>query len=52
MKTKSIGLDVKAPGSDCGSPKCPFHGKLSVRGRLFRGIVVSDRSKSSVVVQW
>lgn len=52
MDTRNIGIEVKAPEGDCSSSKCPFHGRLPVRGRLFRGTVVSDRSKNSVVVQW
>jgi len=52
LKARNIGLEVKAPKESCNSEKCPFHGKLPVRGRVFRGIVVSDKSKNSVVVQW
>ncbi len=51
-KPRDIGLDVKPPEGVCNSPKCPFHGNLSVRGRVFRGIVISDKTKNTVTVQW
>lgn len=31
--------------------KCPFHGKLSVRGRVFRGTLVSAKARKMVVVE-
>jgi len=51
-KEKDIGLGIKAPKDACKSDNCPFHGKLPVRGRVFRGIVTSDKSKSTVAVKW
>ena len=51
-KAKNIGLEVKPPKNVCNSDKCPFHGKLPVRGRVFRGIVISDKSKNTVTVEW
>jgi small subunit ribosomal protein S17 len=47
-----IGLDAKKPKGSCGSSKCPWHGLLKVRGRVFEGKVVSDRAPSTVTVQW
>lgn len=52
MKAKNIGLEVKVPEKECNSDKCPFHGKLTVRGRVFKGIVVSDKANNTSVVQW
>lgn len=37
-------------GRDCGDVNCPFHGTLSVRGRVLDGVVVSDKMEKSVVV--
>ena len=51
-EARNIGIEVRAPEGVCESDKCPFHGKLPVRGRIFRGTVVSDKSKNTVVVQW
>jgi small subunit ribosomal protein S17 len=47
---RDIGLDVKLPQDACDDPKCPFHGKLPVRGQVFDGVVVSDKMANTVVV--
>ncbi len=49
--TRNIGLDVKAPARECEDVKCPFHGTLPVRGRIFAGHVVSH-SQATVRVRW
>jgi len=51
-KARNIGLEVKPPKNTCNSDKCPFHGTLPIRGRVFRGIVISDKSKNTVTVEW
>ncbi|HIP84945.1 MAG TPA: 30S ribosomal protein S17 [Methanothermococcus okinawensis] len=48
---KNIGIDVKYPESSCDDPHCPFHGKISVRGQIFEGVVVSDKAHGTVVVE-
>ncbi len=47
-----IGLDAKKPEGECKSLKCPWHGVLKVRGRIFQGRVVSDKAPATVTVQW
>ena len=49
--SKNIGLLVNPPKTECNDKQCPFHGKLSVRGKLFEGNVVSVKAKNMVVVQ-
>jgi small subunit ribosomal protein S17 len=49
---KDIGLAAKPPKDTCGSEKCPWHGLLKVRGRIFRGRVVSSKGLNTAVVQW
>lgn len=49
--TKNIGLNVAAPEKTCNDVKCPFHGKLKVRGKIIVGVVESDKMKNSVVVR-
>ena len=51
-RTKKTGIDTRPPGQTCEDPKCPYHGKLKVRGKLFTGTVVSDKMQKSVVVEW
>lgn len=35
----------------CDDINCPTHGRLSTRGSVFEGVVVSDKMKGTVVVQ-
>jgi small subunit ribosomal protein S17 len=49
---KDIGLDAKQPKSSCTSAKCPWHGHLKVRGRIFRGSVIQSRGLETAVVMW
>ena len=46
----TAGLEIPAPEQKCDDVRCPFHGSVKVRGRLFTGRVVSA-SGSFVVVQ-
>jgi len=52
QKTRNIGIDAKSPEETCNDSKCPWHGKLSIRGRVFTGEVVSDKAPKTVVVKW
>jgi len=47
-----IGVKVKAPKESCNDVKCPWHGKLPVRGRVFVGHVIRAKSKKSITVAW
>ncbi len=47
---RDIGIDVPAPKKRCEDAKCPFHGKVSVRGQMIDGKVTSDRMSNTVVV--
>ncbi|RLI96243.1 MAG: 30S ribosomal protein S17 [Candidatus Aenigmatarchaeota archaeon] len=50
---KSIGVsNLEAPKEDCGSDNCAWHGTVSIRGRVFRGVVKSSKSKNTVIVEW
>jgi small subunit ribosomal protein S17 len=50
-KHRDIGVDVAPPQNTCDDKKCPFHGKLSVRGQIIEGIVTSDKMMNTVVVK-
>ncbi len=47
-----IGLEVEKPKGKCEDDKCPWHGHLKVRGRIFRGIVVAAKAPFTAVVEW
>lgn len=38
-------------GVECGDERCPVHGRLSTRGRVLEGVVVSDRMNKTVTVK-
>ena len=46
-----VGLGIEPPKEKCDDKNCPFHGELSVRGRVFTGLVVSDKMSKTVVVE-
>ena len=49
--TRNIGIPVTVPKKECTDKHCPFHGALSVRGKLFEGKVVSAKAKNTIVLQ-
>ena len=49
----SVGYNIDyKPKEECNDEKCPYHGKTSVRGKFFEGIVVSDSMARTVKVEW
>jgi small subunit ribosomal protein S17 len=49
---KTIGVEVKPPGEECGSSSCAWHGTVSIRGRVLRGVVRHAKSKNTAMVEW
>jgi small subunit ribosomal protein S17 len=50
-KARDIGIDVKAPEKECNDSKCPFHGRLSVRGKILEGTVVSTKAQKTAIIE-
>mgnify|MGYP006268451765 CR=1 FL=1 len=48
---RDIGIDVPVPEKGCADEHCPFHGKLSVRGQVLEGVVVSTRMQRTAVIE-
>ena len=48
---KSIGLNVPTPKKECSDAHCPFHGKLSIRGKLFDGKASSTKARQTITLQ-
>jgi small subunit ribosomal protein S17 len=46
-----VTLSLKKPRKTCNDDDCPFHGSLSVRGRVIEGIVVSVKMDKTVAVR-
>jgi small subunit ribosomal protein S17 len=51
MVTRNIGLGLNQPKSSCDDDFCPYHGNLTVRGRILTGRVASDKMKKLVTVE-
>ncbi len=51
-KARDIGVKVKLPSKECNDKKCPFHGDISMRGRMFTGIVVARDVHRTATVEW
>ncbi len=51
MTVRDIGLTIKPPKGGCSDPQCPFHGTLSLRGRVFTGTVRTSRSLKTVAIE-
>ena len=47
MATSSL----KKPKKTCDDRNCPFHGTLSIRGRVLDGVVISTKMDKTVVVR-
>ena len=47
MATRSI----KKPKKSCSDPQCPFHGSLSVRGRVVDGVVISAKMDKTTIIR-
>ena len=44
-------LALKKPKKTCDDHDCPFHGTLSIRGRVLDGVVISDKMDKTVVIR-
>ena len=52
MKAKNIGFNVKPPKKECEDSKCPFHGTLKPRGRIFTGVVLAKDTHRTATIEW
>ena len=52
-KLRDIGIQVDVtPQKTCDDHHCPFHGKLSVRGRIFTGTVIKDVIHKTATIEF
>ena len=51
--TRNIGLPVKKPTGKLVKNEInnPFNGSLTIRGKLFEGIVINAKAKGTIVIQ-
>jgi small subunit ribosomal protein S17 len=51
-KVRNIGIpNVEPPEATCNDVHCPFHGNLSVRGRVSEGVVTSTKMHNTITYQ-
>jgi len=49
---KNIGIKgLKPPEKECNDPKCAWHGKIKIRGKLLKGKVVSAKSQKTAIIK-
>ncbi|MHA1278645.1 MAG: 30S ribosomal protein S17 [Candidatus Helarchaeota archaeon] len=48
---RNIGFEVEAPRKECEDAHCPFHGHLTLRGRIFNGTVIKRNMNNACVVR-
>ena len=37
---------------ECNDQNCPMHGSITIRGRTFKGKVMSTKAHKSAIVEW
>ncbi|MEM5804389.1 MAG: 30S ribosomal protein S17 [Candidatus Aenigmatarchaeota archaeon] len=51
-KQRNIGIEANAPQKHCSDPKCPWHGSLSLRGKVISGTVISAKAAKTAIIEW
>jgi len=51
-KTKNIGIEGIILTKECTDKKCPYHGAVKIRGRIFTGTVTSDKMQNTATIEW
>lgn len=53
MSARNIGIPGVNPPktSECNDKCCPFHGTTRIRGKITKGVIVSKRSKNTVIIR-
>ncbi len=41
---------IETPKETCADPRCPFHGEMPLRGRVFEGMVVNAKMDKTVTI--
>ncbi len=53
--SRNIGIPGVTPpkgkAEDCHDVSCPFHGQTRIRGKITQGVIVSKKSRNTVVIR-
>jgi len=52
QQVNNIGMQVAAPSRQCDDAHCPFHSPVSLRGRIFTGVVMKDPFHKTTTVEF
>ena len=52
LENSNESITTQAPKQTCNDTECPFHGKLSTRGRQFVGTVTSTKMRKTAVIEF
>ncbi len=48
---KRVIFGIEPPAESCDDKNCPFHGEISVRGRIDKGKVIKFKASRTAVVE-
>ncbi|MHA2430380.1 MAG: 30S ribosomal protein S17 [Promethearchaeota archaeon] len=53
MSIRNIGIPGVSPpkAKECDDKDCPFHGTTRIRGKITSGVVVSKKSRNTVIIR-
>lgn len=51
-KAKNIGIEVKLPSKACEDKHCPFHGKISLRGKILVGQIIKTNVHKTAILEF
>jgi small subunit ribosomal protein S17 len=53
MSVRNIGIPGINPPKvkECNDKYCPFHGNTRIRGKMTKGLVVSKKSRNTVIIR-
>ena len=53
MSVRNIGIPGVTPpkAKECNDKDCPFHGSTRIRGKITQGVVVSKKSRNTIVIR-
>jgi small subunit ribosomal protein S17 len=55
IMSRNIGIPgvvpPKSKAEDCNDQDCPFHGTTRIRGKIAKGVIVSKKSKNTVIIR-
>jgi len=53
MSVRNIGIPGVNPpkARECNDKNCPFHGTTRIRGKITQGVIVSKKSRNTVIIR-